>query len=512
MEPQRLNPRGTARTTAAEVIAIRPGPPLTGTATVDGSKNAALPLLAAAAVLRSPVRLSNLPDSTDVHVMIALLREITSCVPAVTALQAALGQASSVALRSEAEDLMAEAAEIWTRTTQAPPSALGHARSILLSLKGTPRPEPTDQNAGYTMSIPQGPRTEAARGLGQLCLAPDHYTTQVGEAILELAADPVGQIRHTTAKTAPFVARSDPDTAWKLLELLAQQESDDAVLSATVEAAGLRMGDRHRGTRLIAHIAARVNPSETPESATSTCATVAALLWVYDAMPEARTLLDQMIGNWPGQSTWSSSLHILRSQEALTHNDPAIRKRALDFMHELAEPTLRSAQEAIRRADQLTDSEKKQLKAELQLLDAIAFQLYSGSGAIDREATPLTSDQVRLVDEADPVIQILAQVPAAPVTHHLVEIYEYVTDHRPQKALLTIRDIIKKAGTQDGYTMDPMGLGTCVKFVERILADHRSILHTPENLTALREICDVFIDAGRPQAHQLVFGIEQIFR
>lgn len=75
MEPQRLNPRGTAPTTAAEVIAIRPGPPLTGTVTVDGSKNAALPLLAAAAVLRSPVRLSNLPDSTDVHVMIALLRE-----------------------------------------------------------------------------------------------------------------------------------------------------------------------------------------------------------------------------------------------------------------------------------------------------------------------------------------------------------------------------------------------------------------------------------------------------
>ncbi|MER6958898.1 ATP-binding protein [Streptomyces sp. NPDC000618] len=438
--------------------------------------------------------------------------EITSCVPVVTAFEAALVQASSVAVRNEAENLMAKAAEIWTRTIQAPPSVLDHARSILLSLKSSPRPEPTDQNANYTMSIPQGPRTEAARGLGQLCLVPEHYTVEVRKAILELAADPVGQIRHTIAKTAPFVARSSPDTAWELLELLAQQESDDAVLSATVEAAALRMSDRHRGTQLLAQVAARVNPSEARESAASTCATVAALLWVYDAMPEARTLLNQMIDSWPGQSAWSSSLHILRSQEALTHNDPAVRKRALDFMHELAELALRSAQEAIRRADQLTDSEKEQLKAEVQLLDGIAFQLFSGSGAIDREGTPPTSDQVRLVDEADPVIQILAQVPAAPVTHHLVEIYEYITDHRPQKALLTIRDIIKQAGTQDGYTMDPMGLGTCVKFVERILADHRGILHTPENLTALREICDAFIDAGWPQAHQLVFGIEQIFR
>lgn len=438
--------------------------------------------------------------------------EITSCVPAVIALEAALNQTISAGVRNEAEDLLAKAAEIWTRTTQAPPSALDHARSILLSLKNSSRPEPTDQNANYTMLIPQGPRTEAARGLGQLCWAPEHYTTQVGEAILELAADPVGQIRHTIAKTAPIVARSSPDIAWQLLELLAQQESDDAVLSATVEAAALRMSDRHRGTQLLAQVAARVNPSEARESAASTCATVAALLWVYDAMQEARTLLNQMIASWPGQSIWSSSLHILRSQGALTHNDPAVRERALDFMQELAEPALRSVQEAIRRTEQPTGTERERLKAEVQLLGGIAFQLFSGSGAIDREGTPPTSEQVRLVDEADPVIQILAQVPAAPITHHLVEIYEYVTDHRPQKALLTIRDLIKQVGTQDGYTMDPMGLGACVKFVERILADHRGILHTPENLTALREICDAFIDAGWPQAHQLVFGIEQIFR
>jgi UDP-N-acetylglucosamine 1-carboxyvinyltransferase len=62
-------------TVAAEVIAIRPGPPLRGTVSVDGSKNAALPLIAAAAVLRRPVRLSNVPDSTDVQTMLTLLRE-----------------------------------------------------------------------------------------------------------------------------------------------------------------------------------------------------------------------------------------------------------------------------------------------------------------------------------------------------------------------------------------------------------------------------------------------------
>ncbi|GGL05404.1 hypothetical protein [Streptomyces flaveus] len=59
---------------AAEVIAVQPGPPLTGTVSVDGSKNAALPMLASAAALRRPVRLRSLPASTDVQVMLALLQ------------------------------------------------------------------------------------------------------------------------------------------------------------------------------------------------------------------------------------------------------------------------------------------------------------------------------------------------------------------------------------------------------------------------------------------------------
>lgn len=59
---------------AAEIIAIRPGPPLTGTVSVDGSKNAALPLLAAAALLGCRVTLDNVPASSDVQTMLTLIQ------------------------------------------------------------------------------------------------------------------------------------------------------------------------------------------------------------------------------------------------------------------------------------------------------------------------------------------------------------------------------------------------------------------------------------------------------
>ncbi|MGW9324733.1 UDP-N-acetylglucosamine 1-carboxyvinyltransferase [Streptomyces koyangensis] len=57
----------------ADAVTVRPGRPLAGTVRVDGSKNAALPLLAAAASLRRGVRLSGVPASTDVRRMLGLL-------------------------------------------------------------------------------------------------------------------------------------------------------------------------------------------------------------------------------------------------------------------------------------------------------------------------------------------------------------------------------------------------------------------------------------------------------
>ncbi|MFF7234267.1 UDP-N-acetylglucosamine 1-carboxyvinyltransferase [Streptomyces sioyaensis] len=66
-------PLEVTRVTSVDTVAVRPGRPLSGTVRVDGSKNAALPLLAAAASLRRGVRLSGVPASTDVSRMLTLL-------------------------------------------------------------------------------------------------------------------------------------------------------------------------------------------------------------------------------------------------------------------------------------------------------------------------------------------------------------------------------------------------------------------------------------------------------
>ncbi|WP_406132829.1 UDP-N-acetylglucosamine 1-carboxyvinyltransferase [Streptomyces zaomyceticus] len=64
-----------ARTRDVDAVTVRPGRPLAGTVRVDGSKNAALPLLAAAASLGRGVRLSGVPASADVQKMLGLLEQ-----------------------------------------------------------------------------------------------------------------------------------------------------------------------------------------------------------------------------------------------------------------------------------------------------------------------------------------------------------------------------------------------------------------------------------------------------
>jgi UDP-N-acetylglucosamine 1-carboxyvinyltransferase len=59
----------------ADAIAIRPGAPLIGTVRVDGSKNAALPLIAAAAAVGRLAHLGNVPQCQDVRTMLDLLRQ-----------------------------------------------------------------------------------------------------------------------------------------------------------------------------------------------------------------------------------------------------------------------------------------------------------------------------------------------------------------------------------------------------------------------------------------------------
>ncbi|MGD9713502.1 MAG: UDP-N-acetylglucosamine 1-carboxyvinyltransferase [Thermomicrobiales bacterium] len=61
---------------AQGVLSIIGGRPLRGSVTISGSKNAALPILAATLLTRDEVQVTNVPDLSDIRTMIELLRSL----------------------------------------------------------------------------------------------------------------------------------------------------------------------------------------------------------------------------------------------------------------------------------------------------------------------------------------------------------------------------------------------------------------------------------------------------
>ncbi|MFC8664025.1 hypothetical protein [Streptomyces sp. NPDC057199] len=436
---------------------------------------------------------------------------ITAVEPAVRDLFAA-ADSLSAPVRHRAESVLAQAAELVTRPVQAPDSSRQLAGEVLLSLRAAPQ-QGAAPDQPFSGIIPDDPCGWAATGLLQLSRLPGWYTPEVQEAIRRLAGHPESWVRICIARGAGHLARADPETAWGLLEHFADHESDPLLLTAVLRVACLQLGDSGRGMSLLSRVAARVEPDDAPESVAALCAAIAGYLWVAEALPRAGTVLTYLRARWGVRTVWASLLHNLRENGLLTHDDQAVRARAFTLIGELADPAVAVLEQAFTDpAAQLDSAGQARVKDSARLADDIALQLCAASGATGHDGQRPTTQQLRLVEEAAPIVGLLKNASVPGATHHLIQMYVHILDDRPEQTLLAVRDLLTAPGAPVAYSSDSLALDLCVRLVEQVLADHRELLRTQQFLTAVRQICDVFVDAGWPRAHRLVFGIEQVFR
>jgi hypothetical protein len=453
----------------------------------------------------------------EVEQFVSAHREGSPAVEAITAIEAVVRELFaacdllSAAVRERAERALAQAAELFTRPVGVSGPSLELAREVLLSMQAGP--QTTAGSGHFSGAIPDDACGWAATGLTQLSRLPSQYTPAVKEAICRLAEHPVNWVRICIARGTGMLGRADGETAWSLLERFADQESDPVLLCDTVRMACLRLGDPGRGVRLLSRVADRVEPEDGPASVSALCTEITGYLWVDTALAEAGTVLDEFLKRWAGHTIWSRLLFNLRENNLLTHDDDAVRTRAFTLVGRLAEPALGILQQSLAASARPLDSaDQERLRASARLLDDIALGLCAASGATGSESTAPSVEQVRLVEEAAPIVALLENASVPSATHHLIQMYEHIFTSMPQQALLAVRDLLTAPGAPAAYVSDSLALDLCVRLVERILADHQQLLRTPECLTAVRQICDVFVAAGWPRAHQLVFGIERAFR
>jgi hypothetical protein len=141
--------------------------------------------------------------------------------------------------------------------------------------------------------------------------------------------------------------------------------------------------------------------------------------------------------------------------------------------------------------------------------------LYFASGAFNPNASAPTvsaAQQRRFYGELAETIDDLSSVGLASSVHRLIEMLQVLIPLDPRRVFLQVAALVR-IGQQGGYNFESMGADMVVRIVERYLAEYRSLLQEDaECRVALREVLDVFVEAGWPAAQRTSYKLDEIFR
>jgi hypothetical protein len=376
------------------------------------------------------------------------------------------------------------------------------------------------------------PRIEAAQGLPCLAWHPELATPEVIVAIDDLSRDPHPAVRFHIAQRLALLLRTAPEAMWKIADrMLANDRSMAALQALVVELRRMTLPDNDVD-RLQAGIrAAFARASGDARGAANvreTCAQAMVALYVGRGLDDARAFIDEILlrdlKSHPELA--QRVVHLLRDPLTQGEVEPAaaadveLRHRAIDLAERLlhkATRTLADWEVELAGTGQLArdDPRSVAIQATAQVIDSVATEFFFATGIFDeRQGKPTVSAEVRerLYHETDSLIDALCDVRFAPSAHHVLESLEAFIAFDPRGVFLRIARTVR-AARASRYETDSLAVGLVVGLVERYLAEHRTLLQQDEECRrALVEVLDTFVTAGWPQAIQLTYGLQDLYR
>lgn len=390
-----------------------------------------------------------------------------------------------------------------------------------------PKPRP-EFDAKYNFPHwSHAPRNSAAHGLPWLLVWNDNDSEVIG-AIRALAHDQVPSVRYLVVTDVWRLFAHYEKDCFNILDEVAKREQNTVVQDALCSAIG----------RLV-----RKYENES----------VAILAQLYNAIRngDSETLLHHFVDIvvWltvERENAWACGLMENFLTEPLKH-PRELERAALEVMEHLTpqqtskaenRPQTDRAKQWLSRAIAVAAESLKQFfaskpDARVEANQKIAHGLY---GVIDQVVTrtyfaaglfkdskhhpSLNFDDLRrYFREIQPILEEVLRVSdvarggmiEAPTAHHFMELLNGVLACDP-KAVLSMASRVVNASKGGNYQFDSMAVREVVTLVESILADHRIDARDEESLGHLLDLLDTFVEAGWPEALNLVWRLDEIFR
>jgi hypothetical protein len=123
-----------------------------------------------------------------------------------------------------------------------------------------------------------------------------------------------------------------------------------------------------------------------------------------------------------------------------------------------------------------------------------------------------TPEQKELFHALTPSWDLLVEIGAPGLVHHLVQTLEMFVPIDPARVFLLIGQSVL-AGKLWRYQFESQAVDLVVRVIRTYIAEHRSIFEkNPECLRMLRELLDLFITVGWPSARVVAYRVEEVFR
>lgn len=377
------------------------------------------------------------------------------------------------------------------------------------------------------------PKIEAAQGLMHLA-GNWGLDADLQSLIKTLSTDKAPAVRFQIATGLISLYNQDSKSFWEIAKSMLSAEKATGVLVALLHAVGHPLIANREPEQIVAcfkTVLRQQLPKQRPDDVFEVLVDSLTQLYVYLGKHSADKLLRSFEKS---PVRYARHLHLMAASASayLTYqieksdaNSDAIRARAREVESRVIAAVDRGFQflERKSRATGRTTAKSRESWTHLVMtLDTLVFKLKLLVNA-DPQLTPPngkpTSDPAvreffkESTDLWNAIVNLDSNYrhPIGPSTaHNLMESFNKLLSYDMARVLrLTARLI---TGRTFGYQFDSFAITEFVKFSEKVLADHREVLGESVNALYFAEILDVFVNAGWPDATQIVSRLDAAIR
>jgi len=435
--------------------------------------------------------------------------------------------ADAPVLRAAWTHLSSFAAEAVRRTKSAEIERFPLLRQIVLEAAVHPDPvfnpdsDPNWSNASWSPA----PRNEAAQSLPWLThLGKDEEALA---AIQKLAHDPVPSVRFLLACELWRLLERTPELMWSLLDEISEKEGNSVVLQGiTVSLWQLIPKAKDQSLRVIAKLLARTE--EESEDEQKPRSHLISMIVDY-ALLENNQWAEETLARWRSKPIDHADSIAMAGQRIIEYIIPDHIGTTLQRARDLLLLHLNAAADGLialqHQKEKLNSDEiQRTWKLLYGVIDNAVMRIYFASdvdpNSRERKEHPLDDEaRVRFFREALPILEKVLSfgkqqqtgMLLAPTAHHFMELLNGILRYDPALVLRMAAEVVTSS-RRFGYNLDLLAMQEAVKLVESILADYRDKVQQEQSIKHLLELLDAFVEAGWPEALNLVWRLDEIYR